>query len=56
MAQFASRNGDGLVVPNSTSFSTRNLFHQVTMGASSKTIDNVSEVFRFLGSGSILLA
>lgn len=42
-----------------TSFNTRNLFKMVTLGLSytySKTIDNVSEVYSFLGSGSILLA
>lgn len=42
-----------------TSFNTRAIHNQLTMGATytwSKTIDNVSEVFSFLGSGSILLA
>lgn len=41
------------------SFNTRNLFNQLTLGASytwSKTIDNVSEAYSFLGSGSVLLA
>ena len=42
-----------------TSFNTRTFRNQLLLGASytwSKTMDNVSEVFSFLGSGSILLA
>ncbi len=41
------------------SFNTRNLLHMFTLGASytyAKTIDNISEVFSFTGSGSIVLA
>jgi hypothetical protein len=42
-----------------TRYDIRNLLHQLTLGASytfSKTIDNISEVFSFAGSGSIVLA
>lgn len=42
-----------------TSYNVRNLFHQLTLGSSytfSKTMDNISEVFSFTGSGSIVLA
>ncbi len=42
-----------------TTYNIRNLFDQLTLGASytwSKTMDNVSEAYSFLGSGSILLA
>ena len=41
-----------------TRFDARNMFRQLTMGASytfSKTMDNVSEVFGFLGSGSVVI-
>jgi hypothetical protein len=42
-----------------TTYNVRNLYNQLTLGASytwSKTMDNVSEAYSFLGSGSILLA
>jgi outer membrane receptor protein involved in Fe transport len=42
-----------------TSYNIRNLFHQLTIGTSftwSKTMDNMSEVYSFLGSGSVVLA
>src|SRR5260370_40998970 len=41
------------------SYNVRNIRNQLTMGASytfSKTMDNISEVFGFLASGSIFLA
>jgi len=41
-----------------TSYNVRNLYNQLTMGASftwSKTMDNVSEVYSFIGSGSVVL-
>jgi len=41
------------------SYNVRNLFHQLTLGTSftwSKTMDNISEVFSTLSSGSIVLA
>jgi outer membrane receptor protein involved in Fe transport len=41
-----------------TSFNVRDLFHQLTLGASftwSKTMDNISEVYSFSGSGSVVL-
>lgn len=42
-----------------TSYNIRDLFHQLTLGASftwSKTMDNISEVYSFSGSGSVVLA
>jgi hypothetical protein len=42
-----------------TSFTTRTLFNQATMGFNytwSKSFDNISEAYSFLGSGSIVLA
>jgi hypothetical protein len=42
-----------------TSYNVRNLFNQLTLGASfawSKTMDNISEVYSFIGSGSVVLA
>jgi hypothetical protein len=42
-----------------TSYNVRNLYHQLTLGASftwSKTMDNISEVFSNTGYGSIVLA
>jgi len=41
-----------------TSYNVRDLYHQLTLGASfawSKTMDNVSEVYSFISSGSVVL-
>jgi Carboxypeptidase regulatory-like domain len=42
-----------------TAYNVRNVFHQLTLGTAftwSKTMDNISEVYSFSGSGSIVLA
>ena len=42
-----------------TTYNIRDLFNQLTLGASftwSKTMDNISEVYSFLSSGSVVLA
>jgi hypothetical protein len=42
-----------------TSYNIRNLFNQLTIGTAftwSKTMDNISEVYSFTGSGSVVLA